>query len=79
MREKSSALEPVAGDTVELRRVLGCFPSAVAAVCALADHGPAGMAASSFTTVSKDPPWSRCASRTPRQPGRPCADGHGWA
>ncbi|WFR72610.1 flavin reductase family protein [Prescottella defluvii] len=40
-----------------LRRTYGCFPSGVVALCALgADGEPIGMAASSFTTVSLDPP-----------------------
>ncbi|BAL87951.1 putative flavin reductase [Actinoplanes missouriensis 431] len=48
----SSRTEPL-----ELRRVYGCFPTGVAAVCALGEDGTAnGMAVSSFTTVSLDPP-----------------------
>jgi flavin reductase (DIM6/NTAB) family NADH-FMN oxidoreductase RutF len=43
-------------DHAELRRVLGCFPSGVTAVCALVDGKPAGMAASTFVPVSLDPP-----------------------
>ncbi|ULE33826.1 flavin reductase family protein [Mycobacterium sp. IDR2000157661] len=43
-------------DGAELRRVYGCFPSGVTAVCALLDGVPVGMAASSFTPVSVDPP-----------------------
>lgn len=43
-------------DPTELRRVFGCFPSGVTAVCALVDGGPAGMAASTFVPVSLDPP-----------------------
>lgn len=44
-------------DPLALRRVYGCFPSGVAAVCArVADGLTAGMAVSSFTTVSLDPP-----------------------
>jgi flavin reductase (DIM6/NTAB) family NADH-FMN oxidoreductase RutF len=39
-----------------LRRVYGCFPSGVTAVCALVGGVPVGMAASSFTTVSITPP-----------------------
>lgn len=61
----SRNLEPVTGDVGALRRVFGCFPSGVAAVCALTDDGPAGMAASSFTTVSMDPPLvSVCIQNT---------------
>lgn len=40
----------------ELRRVFGAFPSGVTAIAALADGAPVGMAASSFTSVSLDPP-----------------------
>ncbi|MEO3760830.1 flavin reductase family protein [Mycobacterium sp. B14F4] len=43
-------------DGAELRRVYGCFPSGVTAVCAVIDGVPVGMAASSFTGVSVDPP-----------------------
>jgi flavin reductase (DIM6/NTAB) family NADH-FMN oxidoreductase RutF len=43
-------------DPLELRRVFGCFPSGVTAVCALVDGEPVGMAASTFVGVSLDPP-----------------------
>ncbi|KKC05649.1 flavin reductase family protein [Mycobacterium nebraskense] len=43
-------------DGTEVRRVFGCFPSGVIAVCAMVDGEPVGMAASSFTTVSLMPP-----------------------
>ena len=39
-----------------LRQAYGCFPSGVTAVRALLDGTPVGMAASSFTTVSLNPP-----------------------
>lgn len=42
-------------DPGELRRVFGAFPSGVIAVAAVVDGKPAGMAASSFTSVSLDP------------------------
>src|SRR6185312_6637937 len=42
-------------DESELRRVFGCFPSGVIAVCAIVDGEPVGMAASSFTSVSVAP------------------------
>jgi len=55
-------------DPTELRRVFGCFPSGVTAVCALVDGAPVGMAASTFVPVSLDPPLVsvcvRSASRT---------------
>ncbi|SFK65631.1 flavin reductase family protein [Amycolatopsis sacchari] len=45
-----------------LRQAYGHFPSGVAAVCALLDGGPVGMAVSSFTSVSLAPPLvSICA------------------
>ncbi len=49
-----SAAAPLAHDA--LRAAFACFPSGVAAVCALADGVPVGMAVSSFTSVSLDPP-----------------------
>ena len=49
-------LENLTGDPIQLRRVYGCFPSGVTAICALDQEGvPVGMAASSFTTVSLAP------------------------
>ena len=39
-----------------LRASFACFPSGVAAVCALIDGEPVGMVMSSFTSVSLDPP-----------------------
>ncbi|MEB4211101.1 flavin reductase family protein [Mycobacterium sp. 94-17] len=48
---KSPAAEPDL-----LRRAFGCFPSGVTAVCAMVDDAPVGMAASSFTSVSLEPP-----------------------
>lgn len=54
-----------------LRAAFGCFPTGVTAVCAEIDGEPIGMAASSFTSVSLDPPLvSVCiqnSSRTWRQ------------
>ena len=53
-------------DVDGLRRAFGRFPSGVVAVCALRDDGvPVGMAASSFTSVSVDPPLvGVCVQRT---------------
>jgi flavin reductase (DIM6/NTAB) family NADH-FMN oxidoreductase RutF len=49
----------------QLRRAFGSFPSGVAAVCARVDKVPVGMAASSFTSVSVDPPLvSVCIQKT---------------
>jgi flavin reductase (DIM6/NTAB) family NADH-FMN oxidoreductase RutF len=43
-------------DHRRLREVFGIFPSGVVAVAALVDSTPVGLAASSFTSVSLDPP-----------------------
>jgi len=60
-----SDLLPLTDDAADLRRAYGCFPSGVAAVCALEDGRPAGIAASSFVAVSLDPPLvSLCVQRT---------------
>lgn len=57
--------------TSQLRTAFGCFPSGITAVCAVIDGEPVGMAASSFTSVSLEPPLvSVCiqnSSRTWRQ------------
>jgi flavin reductase (DIM6/NTAB) family NADH-FMN oxidoreductase RutF len=50
------AIEPLNEDPALLRRAFGCFPSGVTVVSALVDGDPIGMAASSFTSVSLDPP-----------------------
>lgn len=50
------AFESMTADPGALRQAFGCFPSGVTAVCALADDAPIGMAASSFTSVSLEPP-----------------------
>ncbi|WP_197382968.1 flavin reductase family protein [Mycolicibacterium mengxianglii] len=48
-----------------LRKALALFPSGVTAVCALVDGQPVGMAASSFTSVSLEPPLvSICVAHT---------------
>jgi flavin reductase (DIM6/NTAB) family NADH-FMN oxidoreductase RutF len=59
-----STLEAVAaGD--QLRRAFGYFPSGVSAVCADVDGVPVGLAASSFSPVSMDPPLvSVCIQRS---------------
>jgi flavin reductase (DIM6/NTAB) family NADH-FMN oxidoreductase RutF len=43
-------------DSRTLRNALGCFPSGVTAICAMVDDEPVGLAASSFTSGSLDPP-----------------------
>lgn len=43
-------------DALALREAFGIFPTGVVAVAALVDGGPVGLAASSFTSVSLDPP-----------------------
>jgi flavin reductase (DIM6/NTAB) family NADH-FMN oxidoreductase RutF len=48
-----------------LRMAFSCFPSGVTALCSLIDGEPVGMAASSFTSVSLDPPTVLvCVSHT---------------
>jgi flavin reductase (DIM6/NTAB) family NADH-FMN oxidoreductase RutF len=49
-------LLPLPDDPAELRRGYGCFPTGVTAICAMDAGRPRGMAASSFTAVSLDPP-----------------------
>jgi len=49
----------------QLKRVLAAFPTGVAAVAAVIDGQPAGLAASSFVSVSLDPPLvSVCVAHT---------------
>jgi flavin reductase (DIM6/NTAB) family NADH-FMN oxidoreductase RutF len=43
-------------DPMHLRRVFGAFPTGVTALAALVDARPVGMVASTFTSVSLDPP-----------------------
>lgn len=58
-------LRVVPADPVELRAAYACFPSGVAALCALDGGQPVGLAASSFTPVSIDPPLvSVCSQKT---------------
>jgi flavin reductase (DIM6/NTAB) family NADH-FMN oxidoreductase RutF len=48
-----------------LRQTFGLFPSGVTAFCGMIDGAPEGIAASSFTSVSLDPPLvSVCVART---------------
>jgi flavin reductase (DIM6/NTAB) family NADH-FMN oxidoreductase RutF len=52
-------------DHAELRRVFAAYPTGVAAVAALVGGTPAGIAASSFVSVSLDPPLvSVCVAHT---------------
>ncbi|MHC9291837.1 flavin reductase family protein [Mycobacterium sp. LTG2003] len=52
-------------DPALLRQAFGCFPSGVTAFCGLLDGVAEGMAASSFTSVSLDPPLvSVCVANT---------------
>lgn len=58
-------IEPVTAAPDQLRRAFGCFPSGVTAVCARSDGEPVGLAASSFTSVSMQPPLvSVCIQHT---------------
>jgi flavin reductase (DIM6/NTAB) family NADH-FMN oxidoreductase RutF len=52
-------------DQAILRQTYGCFPSGVTALAAMIDGSPVGIAASSFTSVSMDPPLvSICVAET---------------
>jgi len=52
-------------ETSALRRAYGTFPSGVTTVCAVRDGAPVGIAASSFVSVSMDPPLvSVCLQHT---------------
>jgi flavin reductase (DIM6/NTAB) family NADH-FMN oxidoreductase RutF len=55
MADGEPSIEPVT-TSQQLRRAFSCFPSGVTAVCAAVDGVPVGLAASSFTSVSIDPP-----------------------
>lgn len=55
MHDKAALID-VGADPRALRAAFGRFPSGVAAVCTAFDGVPKGLAASSFTTVSLDPP-----------------------
>ena len=57
-------------DAQVLRQAFGAFPSGVTAFCGMREGKPEGMAASSFTSVSLTPRWSRSASRRRRRHGR---------
>jgi flavin reductase (DIM6/NTAB) family NADH-FMN oxidoreductase RutF len=58
-------LTPVQLTAEVLRTAYGFFPSGVVAICGLVDDLPVGLAASSFTTVSLDPPLvSVCVAHT---------------
>lgn len=52
-------------DPLSLRKVFGAFPTGVVVLAALIDGRPVGMAASTFTPVSLDPPLvSVCVAHT---------------
>jgi flavin reductase (DIM6/NTAB) family NADH-FMN oxidoreductase RutF len=52
-------------DQAQLRRVFAAFPTGVAAVAAVVDDEPTGLAANSFASVSLDPPLvSICIAHT---------------
>ncbi|GAA4253685.1 flavin reductase family protein [Dactylosporangium darangshiense] len=56
---------PTLLSAADLRRVFGTFPTGVTAVAAIVDGEPVGLAASSFTSVSLEPPLvSVCIART---------------
>jgi flavin reductase (DIM6/NTAB) family NADH-FMN oxidoreductase RutF len=51
-------------DVGRLRKVFGRFPTGVTAICVVKDGTPIGFAASSFNTVSVDPPLVSLAVQT---------------
>ncbi|WP_067438018.1 flavin reductase family protein [Nocardioides jensenii] len=54
-------------DVTELRHAFSCFPSGLAALCSLDGGVPIGIVASSFTSVSLDPPLvSVCIQKSSR-------------
>lgn len=54
-----------AHDISRLRRLYGRYPTGVAAICALRDDRPVGIVATSFTSVSMEPPLvSICVQHT---------------
>lgn len=55
VKSPAPVLDPVTGGG-QLRRAFGCFPSGVAAICAVIDGAATGMLVSSFTSVSLEPP-----------------------
>ena len=57
-------------DPVQLRKAFGTFPSGVVAVAAEVDGHPVGLAASSFTSVSLDPPLVSVSVARTYRPGR---------
>ncbi|MCW2578349.1 MAG: oxidoreductase [Modestobacter sp.] len=58
----SFVTEPDAG---QLRAAYSCFPTGVVAICGEREGAPIGLVASSFTTVSLDPPLvSFCVQHT---------------
>ncbi|MCC2978192.1 flavin reductase family protein [Sphingomonas sp. PL-96] len=50
-----NALDEIRGDA-ELRRLFGCFPTGVTALCAMDQGNPLGMTASAFVAISITPP-----------------------
>ena len=60
-------------DPRRLREVFGVFPSGVVAVAADVDGVHVGLAASSFTSVSLDPPLVSFSVATTSGPGPRCA------
>ena len=56
---------PMSTDPAALRSAFAAFPSGVVAVAGLGSNGPVGLAASSYTSVSLDPPLvSVCIAKT---------------
>ncbi len=74
--EVMTAIATPSFEQAELRQAFACFPSGVTAVCGMLGDNPQGIAASSFTSVSLEPPlvsvcvahssatWPKLAERT---------------
>ncbi|MFE0422888.1 flavin reductase family protein [Streptomyces sp. NPDC058953] len=67
---------PAELDAATLRQAFGAYPTGVVAICALRDDEPVGFAASSFVSISLQPPMvavsvARTSTTWPRLAGAP--------
>ena len=63
--QRLSALTERVVDPSTLKAAYGCFPSGVVAICAVREGTPVGIVASTFTSVSLEPPLvSVCVQRS---------------
>jgi flavin reductase (DIM6/NTAB) family NADH-FMN oxidoreductase RutF len=65
-------------DPALLRRAFGIFPTGVVAVAAEVDGRLVGLAASSFTSVSLDPPLVSLSVANASRTGQTCAGPPAW-